>query len=113
MNAATRILAVALGAFCCVTPALAERPAGDGGQRMQGGGINYAPQPGVFVVVSTDTYAQTVRLQSADGKTADVHVREEVYDLSALKPGARVRVDFLEPDGMNNRLSAAHVWPVK
>jgi hypothetical protein len=72
MNAAARILAVALGAVCFVTPALAERRAGDRGQRIQGGGINYAPQP-----------------------------------------GARVRVDFLEPDGMNNRLSAAHVWPVK
>jgi uncharacterized protein YeaO (DUF488 family) len=31
----------------------------------------------------------------------------------APQPGARVRVDFLEPDGMNKRLSAAHVWPVK
>lgn len=111
MNACTKLLAVALTAACAVTPALAQRE-GEG-RRMQGGGINYAPQPGVFVVVSTDSYSQKVRLRGADGQTADVYVNSDVYDLSKLKPGDRIQVNFLEPDGLNNKLAAANIWPVK
>jgi len=114
MNALMKVLAVAIASICAAAPAAAQRADGDpGGRRMQGGGINYAPQPGVFVVVSTDSYAQTVRLRGADGKTADVYVNSNVYDLSKLNAGDRVQVNFLEPDGMNNRLAAANIWPVK
>ncbi|HTN48913.1 MAG TPA: hypothetical protein VMK32_05740 [Burkholderiaceae bacterium] len=113
MSTSTKILALAVAAACAAAPALAQREGEGGGRRMQGGGINYAPQPGVFVVVSTDSYAQTVRLKGADGQTADVFVNSNVYDLSKLKPGDRVQVNFLEPDGMNNRLAAANIWPVK
>jgi len=111
MNVVTKFLALALVAACAL-PALAQRE-GEGGRRMQGGGINYAPEPGIFVVVSTDSYAQTVRLRAGDGQTADVYVNSDVYDLSKLKPGDRIQVNFLQPDGMNNKLAAANIWPVK
>jgi hypothetical protein len=110
MNAGTKLLALALAAVCAL-PALAQRE-GVGGRRMQGGGINYAPPPGIFVVVSTDSYAQTVRLRASDGQTADVYVNSDVYDLSKLKAGDRIQVNFFEPDGMNNKLAAANIWPV-
>jgi hypothetical protein len=87
---------------------------GDGaGRRMQGGGINYAPQPDVYSVISVDSYARTVQMRAADGRTGDVYVAEGVYDLSTLKAGDKIRVDFVVPDAMNSRLSAASVWPVK
>lgn len=84
-----------------------------GGQRMQGGGINYAPQPAVYSVISIDSYARTVRMRAADGRTGDVHVAEDIYDLSRLKAGDRIRVDFLVPNPKNSKLSAASVWPAR
>jgi hypothetical protein len=108
--------------MCCgllvampLQPALAQRAGGGdgGGQRMQGGGINYAPQPAVYSVISIDSYARTVRLRAADGRTGDVHVAEGIYDLSKLKAGDKIRVDFVVPDATNSKLSAASVWPVK
>ena len=80
---------------------------------MQGGGINYAPQPAVYSVISIDSYARTVRLRAADGRTGDVYVGDDIYDLSKLKQGDKIRVDFVVPDAMNSKLSAASVWPVK
>jgi len=96
-------------------PVLAQRAGGGGGggHRMQEGGINYAPQPDVYAVVSTDPSNRTVRIRAADGRSGDVYVGEDVYDLSKLKPGDRIRVDFLVPDGQNNRLSAATIWPAQ
>lgn len=108
--------------ICCallvavpVHQALAQR-AGDGdraGRRSQGGGINYAPQPDVYSVVSVDSYARTVRMRAADGRTGDVYVAEGVFDLSTLKEGDKIRVDFVVPDSVNSRLSAASVWAEK
>ena len=89
---------------------------GDGegpGRRNQGGGVNNAPLPGVFTVVSIDSYAQTVRMQAQDGTTANVYVGDGVYDISKLKAGDKIQVNFLEPDGMNNKLAAANIWPVR
>jgi hypothetical protein len=85
----------------------------DAGRRMQGGGINYAPQPAVYRVLAVDTYGGTMTLRAADGRTGKVHVDSNIYDLSKLKEGDLVRVDFLVPDGMNPRLAAASVWPVQ
>lgn len=95
--------------------ALAQRTGeGDrGARRMQGGGINYAPQPDVYSVISIDSYARTIRMQAADGRTGDVYVADGVYDLSTLKAGDKIRVDFVVPDAMNSRLSAASVWAEK
>jgi len=86
---------------------------GAGAQRMQGGGINYAPQPEVYSVVLVDSRGRTVRLRAADGRTGLVYVAEGVYDLSKLKAGDKIRVDFVAPDASSSKLSAASIWPEK
>jgi hypothetical protein len=79
-------------------------------QRMVGGGLNYAPRPAVYAVLSVDADARTVQLRAADGRTGNVYVAEEVYDVSTLKAGDRIRVDFVVPDETNKGLRAASVW---
>ena len=86
---------------------------GSGGNRQQGGGINYAPEPAVYSVTLVDPRARTVRLRAADGRTGTVSVGEGVYDLSTLKAGDKIRVDFVVPDAANTKLRAASVWLVK
>jgi hypothetical protein len=115
MRTFKRLVCCALLAALPLQHALAQRVGeGDGaGRRMQGGGINYAPQPDVYSVVSIDSYARTVRMRAADGRTGDVYIAEGVYDLSTLKEGDKIRVDFVVPDAMNSKLSAASVWAVK
>ncbi len=83
-------------------------------QRMVGGGLNYAPKPAVYVVVAVDAEARTLHLRRvADGRTGRVAVAAEVYDVSTLKPGDKIRVDFVVPDAANKSLRAASVWPEK
>lgn len=83
-------------------------------QRMVGGGLNYAPKPTVYVVISVNPEARTVQLRRvADGRTGQVAVAEEVYDVSTLKAGDKIRVDFVVPDAANKPLRAAAVWPEK
>lgn len=81
--------------------------------RNQSGSINYAPRPGVFVVVEVDDYESTVTLRARNGVTADVVVDDRVYDVSRLKPGDRIQVDFLVPDDGEERLAAATIWPLR
>jgi hypothetical protein len=106
--------------ICCgllaamlLQPVFAQRAGGGGGQRVQGGGLNYAPRPAVYYVIEVDSDARTVRLRALDGRTGVVHVADGVYDLSTLQPGDRIRVDFVVPDGVNGALQAAAVWPEK
>jgi hypothetical protein len=68
---------------------------------------------GVFVVVSVDTYAQTVRMRGQDGSISNVYVNSNIYDISTLNAGDRIQVNFLVPDAMNPQLAAANIWPVK
>ena len=79
-------------------------------QRMVGGGLNYAPRPAVYAVLSVDADARTVQLRAADGRTGNVYVDEAVFDVSTLKPGDKIRVDFVVPDATNKSLRAASVW---
>lgn len=94
-----------------------EAQIGDGGVgprpglRNKGGGGGQ--EPGIYQVVSVDTYAQTVQLRGADGSTAAVKVSSDVYDISKLKSGDRVQVNFYVPDSMNPGLRAAGLWPVQ
>jgi hypothetical protein len=75
---------------------------------------SYAPAAaGTFEVVSVQASNRVVRLRAGDGKTADVNVAEHVYDLSKLKAGDKVKVDFFQPDEANPKLSAAAIWPVE
>ena len=82
-------------------------------QRMVGGGLNYAPLPAIYAVVSMDRDARKVRLRAADGRTGDVYFPEGVFDLSTLKPGDQIKVDFVKPDKADKGLKAASAWPVK
>ena len=82
-------------------------------QRMVGGGLNYAPRPAVYSVVSLDRDNRMVRLRAADGRTGDVFFPEGVFDLSTLKSGDQIRVDFVKPDKADKKLTAASAWPVK
>ena len=76
------------------------------------GGVAGGSVPGVYVVVDVDTKGETMRLRDESGRSAVVHVHEDVFDLDTLKPGDRVQVDFLVPDPGSTRLEAASVWKV-
>src|SRR5512139_2512591 len=52
----------------------------------------------VYEVLSVRTSDRVIRLRGGDGKTVDVHVQEHVYDVSKLKAGDKVKVDFFQPD---------------
>jgi len=82
-------------------------------QRMVGGGLNYAPMPAVYAVVSMDRDDRKVRLRAADGRTGDVFFPDGVLDLTKLKAGDQVRVDFVAPDKATKGLTAASAWLVK
>ena len=84
------------------------------GTRNQGGGIILAPNDPVLQVLSGDSHSRVVKMRDANGKTLDVQVGEGIYDLSKLKIGDKVQVNFLEPDGLgSNKVKAANIWPVK
>jgi hypothetical protein len=50
-------------------------------------------------VLSIDADDRTLTLRAADGRTGTVYVAQEVFDVSTLKPGDAVRVDFVAPAG--------------
>lgn len=66
---------------------------------------------GVHEVVSVRAADRVMRLRDKEGKEADVHVQEHVYDLSKLKPGDKVKVDFFQPTQGDPRVRAAGIWP--
>ena len=68
---------------------------------------------GVHEVVSVRAADRVVRLRDKEGKVADVHVQEHVYDLSKLKPGDKVKVDFFQPNQGDPRVRAAGIWPAE
>ena len=75
---------------------------------------SYAPAAaGIFEVVSVQESERVVRLRASDGKALDVSVAEHVYDLSKLKAGDKLKVDFFQPDEANPKVSAAGIWPVE
>jgi hypothetical protein len=75
---------------------------------------SYAPlTTSVFEVLSVRASDRLIRLRGKDGKTADVVVQDHVYDVSKLKAGDRIKVDFFQPDEGDTRLRAAGVWPAQ
>jgi hypothetical protein len=112
-----RQLMMALTMLAVLVGGVAEAQMGDGGvgprpgMRNKGGGGGQ--EPGVYQVVSVDTYAGTVQLRGADGSTASVKVPGDVYDISKLKSGDRIQVNFYVPDSMNPGLRAAGIWPIR
>ena len=75
---------------------------------------NYAPMAiGTLEVLAVRPADRVIRLRDKDGKAADVHVQEHVYDLSKLKPGDKVKVDFYQPVEGDTQLRAAGIWPAE
>jgi hypothetical protein len=96
-------------------PVLADRvaPVGPFAGRFYEGGTNYAPAAGVFKVNAVDTRENIVKLSDADGRTADVYVNPRSFDLTTLKPGDEVAVDFFVPDDNDDRLEAASIYKLE
>jgi hypothetical protein len=113
MQISRRTLVIGLLLGSVSVPARAQVGEGAARRRNQTGGVNNAPPPGVFTVVSVDTYGQTVSLKAKDGSVNSVYVSSDIYDISTLKAGDRIRVDFIVPDAMNPKPAAASIWPVK
>jgi hypothetical protein len=84
---------------------------GPGRRNVDGQGINYAPEPAVYSVLSVDADARTVELRAENGRTGTVQVGPSVYDLSKIKSGDKIKVDFVIPDEKNPQLRAAQIWP--
>jgi hypothetical protein len=115
MKSFTRWIALgAMAAALLLPPALAQVSPGGGagGKVVQGGGINNAPQPAVYAVISIEAESRMVQLRAPDGRTGAVQVGESVFDLSKLKAGDKIKVDFVESDEKNPQLRAAAIWPV-
>lgn len=67
--------------------------------------------PGIFIVRDVNDRNNTLRLGDADGRTEDVLVDPEVFDITTLKSGDEVMVDFLVSQDSKAPLRAASVWP--
>ena len=104
------IAAVVLAASA---PSLAQRREDPVLPRNQTGGVASQPNNGVFQVISIDSYNRAVQMQGSGGSPFTVYVGEDIYDISKLKPGDRIQVNFLVPDGLGdpNKLKAANIWP--
>lgn len=73
-------------------------------------GVAAGQPPGLFVVRAVNDRDNVVQLSDADGRTGAVYVRPDVFDLSELKPGDEVLVDFFVPNDSSARLEAAGIW---
>ena len=116
-------------ALCCVLLAVAAQGStqtpraganrGDRGDRLPRTGTipaveNYAPMAtGLLEVVSVRPADRVVRIRDKEGKSADVSVQEHVYDLSKLKAGDKIKVDFFQPADGDTQLRAAGIWPAE
>ena len=73
-------------------------------------GPNRTLPPGLFVVRTVNARENLVQLSDADGRTARVLVDPGVFDLTELKSGDEVLVDFIVPASANAPLRAAGIW---
>jgi hypothetical protein len=81
--------------------------------RTSGGGINYAPRPGLYTIVLIDAKAKRLRVRDVEGKTIDTNVAEGAYDLSKLKNGDKIRIDFVAQETPQQKPTAAVIFPAK
>jgi hypothetical protein len=73
-------------------------------------GPNRTLPPGIFVVRTVNDRENIVQLSDADGRTARVLVDPAVFDVSELKSGDEIVVDFIVPASKGDPLRAAGVW---
>jgi hypothetical protein len=88
-------------------PARPGGPIGPGRFPRVADGVIRTQAPGLFVV---RTVNNTLQLSDADGRTGDVYVPPDIFDISELKPGDEIVVDFIVPNDSSSRLEAAGVW---
>lgn len=67
--------------------------------------------PGVFIVRGVNDRNNTLQLGDADGRTEEVLVEPDIFDITTLKSGDEVMVDFFVPQDSKAPLRAASVWP--
>ena len=77
--------------------------------RLTDGVIRVQP-PGVFVVRAVIDRDNVLQLSDADGRSGSVYVDPDLFDVSELKPGDEIVVDFFVPADSSARLEAAGVW---
>jgi hypothetical protein len=85
-------------------------PIGPGRWPRRADGVIAGQPPGVFIVRAVNARENTMLLADADGRTANVVVASDVFDVSELKPGDEVAVDFFVPNDSDTPLEAAGVW---
>lgn len=85
-------------------------PLGPGHFPRDAGGVNRSQLPGVYIVRAVDDRENTVQLSDGEGRTENVYVGPHTFDVSELRIGDEVVVDFVTPHGRGSRLEAAHLW---
>jgi len=85
-------------------------PIGPGRFPLPSDGVIRPQPPGVFVVRAVDDRENIVQLTGAEGRTGSVYVPDDVFDVSELKPGDEIVVDFVVPADGDARLVAAAIW---
>ena len=90
-------------------PGWSNRPLVPGYLYPQAGGVA-GPAAGVFTVASVRPRDNIMRLRDDGGRSADVYVDSDVYDVSTLQEGDMVAVDFFVPNEGDTRIEAALVF---
>jgi hypothetical protein len=112
MTPAAAALLTLLGALALPPPAQAQAaPIAPVAGRTQAGGVNHAPRPGLYSVVLVDAKVGRIRVRDLEGKLIDANVAPGAYDLSKLKIGDKIRIDFAAQDDLKTRPTAAVIWP--
>ncbi len=85
-------------------------PIGPGRLPRRADGVIAAQPPGVFIVRAVNPRENSMLLADTEGRTANVVVASDVFDVAELKPGDQVAVDFFVPNDSDTPLEAAGVW---
>ena len=85
-------------------------PIGAGRFPLVSDGVIRPQPPGVFVVRAVNDRDNMLQLSGAEGRTGSVYVAPDIFDISELKPGDEIVVDFVVPADGNARLVAAGIW---
>ena len=93
-------------------PGWGNRPLVPGYLYPQSGGVA-GPAAGVFTVASVRPRDNIMQLRDDSGRSADVYVDSDVFDISTLQEGDQVAVDFFVPNEGDTRIEAATVYKLE
>lgn len=96
-----------------IRPGRPERPFRPGQFYPESGGVNYSPGAGVFTVSSVNTRENTLTLRDDNGRTGDAFVSPRIFDVSTLKSGDVVEIDFFVPGDNDARIEVASIYPLE